>query len=250
MPADLAPIVSAFFIVFARVGAVLMLLPVFGEDAVPGRLRLMIAFAMSFALYNLVGGPARAAVEGGGALAVVMVTELLTGLALGMIVRILFFAVTTAGAIISLQIGLSAAVMFDPTQSGQTPILSRFVGMAAALACLGMQVHHLWIGAIVQSYGSFPVGGMPPMNDFAQLAVAAVGRSMMLGVSLAVPLLIYGVVFNVVLGLAARVAPAIQIFFIAQPLNLLLGLSLSAVTIGSVLSVFARAAGDAMLGSW
>lgn len=248
--ADLAPIVSAFFIVFARVGAVLMLLPVFGENAVPVRLRLLVALAMSFALYHLVGAPARAAVEAGGLLPVVLVAELMTGMAMGMIVRILFFAVTMAGAIISMQIGLSAAVMFDPAQSGQTPILARFVGMAAALVCLGMQVHHLWIGAIVHSYGSFPIGGLPPMQDFAQLAVATVGRSMMLGVSLAMPLLIYGVVFNVVLGFAARIAPAIQIFFIAQPLNLLLGLSLAATTIGAVLTAFARAAGEAMLGSW
>lgn len=250
VPVDLASIVAAFFIVFARVGAVLMLLPVFGEDAVPARLRLMIGFAMSAALYNLVGAPARAAVDAGGVLPVLLVAELMTGLAMGMIVRILFFAVTTAGAIVSMQVGLSAAVMFDPSQSGQTPMLSRFVGMAAALACLGMQVHHLWLGAIVHSYTSFPIGGLPPVDDFAQLAVAAVGGSMMLGVSLALPLLIYGVVFNVVLGLAARVAPAIQIFFVAQPLNLLLGLSLAAVTIGTMLSVFARTAGDAMLGSW
>ncbi|MFT3977478.1 MAG: flagellar biosynthetic protein FliR [Sphingomonas bacterium] len=250
MPVDLAPVVSAFFIVYARIGAVLMLLPVFGEDAVPARVRLMIGFAMSAALYPLVGAPARAAVEAGGVLPLILIAELMTGLAMGMIVRILFFAATTAGAIVSMQIGLSTAVMFDPSQNGQTPILARFVGMAAALVCLGMQVHHLWLGAIVHSYASFPVGGMPPMRDFAELAVAAVERSMTLGVSLAVPLLIYGMVFNVVLALAARIAPGIQVFFIAQPLNLLLGMSLAAATIGAVLSAFGRSAGEMMLGGW
>ncbi len=68
--------------------------------------------------------------------------------------------------------------------------------------------------------------------------------------SLAAPLLIYGIIFNVALGLAARVAPAIQVFFIGQPLNLLLGIAITAVTIGTVLTFFATAMGDAMQGGW
>ena len=250
LPPDLALQVSAFFIVFARVGSVLMLLPVFGEDAIPGRTRLMIAFAMSAALYAIVGAPARAAVEGGAVLPAVLVTELMTGLAMGMIVKILFFAVSMAGSVISIQTGLSSAVIFDPAQSGSAPLLSKFVGMAAALVCMGMQVHHLWLGAIVHSYQSFPIGGMPPAHDFAMLAIEAITRSMTLGLSLAAPLLIYGIVFNVVLAISARVAPAIQVFFIAQPLNLLLGISLTAATLGTMLTFFARAMGDAMQWSW
>lgn len=250
VPPDLELQVSAFFIVFARVGAVLLLLPVFGEDSIPGRIRLMIAFAMSAALYGMVGEPARAAVEGGAVLPAVLVTELMTGLAMGMIVKILFYAISIAGSIVSMQIGLSSAMIFDPAQSGQAPLLSKFVGIAAALVCMGMQVHHLWLGAIINSYGSFPIGGIPPAHDFAQLAISAVGRSMTLGISLAAPFLVYGIVFNVALGLAARVAPAIQIFFIAQPLNLLLGLALAAATIGAMLTVFGHAMGDAMQGGW
>jgi flagellar biosynthetic protein FliR len=250
MPADLELQASAFFIVFARVGAVLMLLPVFGEDAIPGRIRLMIAFAMSAGLYGILGEPARAAVQAGAVLPAVLVTELMTGLAMGMIVKILFFSISIAGSIVSMQAGFSSAVIFDPAQSGSTPILSKFVSLAAALMCMGMQVHHLWLGAIIHSYQSFPIGGLPPMHDFAQLAVAAVGRSMTLGISLAAPLLVYGIVFNVVLGLAARVAPAIQVFFIAQPLNLMLGLSLAAMTVGTMLTFFGQAMGDAMQGGW
>lgn len=250
LPPDLTLQASAFFIVFARVGAVLMLLPVFGDDAIPGRIRLMIAFALSAAMYGLVGAPARVAAEAGAALPAVLVAELMTGLAMGMIVKILFFAVSMAGSVISTQIGLSSAVIFDPAQSSAAPQLSKFVAMAAALVCMGMQVHHLWIGAIVHSYQTFPIGGLPPMRDFAQLAIEAVSRSMMLGISLAAPLLVYGIVFNVALGLAARVAPAIQVFFIAQPLNLLLGLALAATTVGTMLTVFTQAMGDAMQGGW
>lgn len=247
---DLELTVSAFFIVFARVGAVLMLLPVFGEDSIPGRVRLMISFGMSAALFGLLGDPARAAIAGGGTLPILLIAELATGLAMGMIVRILFFAISTAGSIVSMQAGYSSAVIFDPAQASQAPLLSKFVGIAAALVCMAMQVHHLWIGAIVHSYASFPIGAMPPAADFAQLAIVMVGRSMTLGISLAGPLIVYGIVFNVAMGLAARVAPAIQIFFILQPLNLLLGTALIAATLGTMLTFFAHAMGDAMQSAW
>lgn len=250
VPPDLELQVSAFFLVFARVGAVLMLLPVFGEDSVPGRIRLMTAFGFSFAFYGFAGAPARAALEHGGVLPALLIAELLTGLAMGMIMRILFFAISMAGSLISVQAGLSSAVIFDPAQSGQAPLLSKFVGIAAALVCMGMQVHHLWLGTIVHSYTCFPVGGLPPAESFARLAVEAVGRSMSLGIGLAAPLLVYGIVFNVALGITARIAPAIQVFFIAQPLNLLLGIALAAVTIGAMLTTFAQAMADALRGSW
>jgi flagellar biosynthetic protein FliR len=73
---------------------------------------------------------------------------------------------------------------------------------------------------------------------------------MLLGVGLAAPLLVYGIVFNVALGLAARMAPAIQVFFITQPLNLLLGLGLLAAVIGGMLRLFAEAMGNFVQSGW
>ena len=99
-------------------------------------------------------------------------------------------------------------------------------------------IHHLWIAAIVRSYSVFPVGAVPNLGDLAQLAVATVGQSFALAVSLAGPFLVYGLLFNLALGFSSRLAPAIQVFFIAQPLNLLLGLALFAGTVGTMLTVF------------
>lgn len=251
LPPDFELIVGGYLVLFARVGAVLMLLPMFGEDSVPGRVRLLISFGMSFALWGLLGAPARAAAASAGdGLVGILIAELLTGLAMGMIVKIMFMAISIAGSILSNQAGLSSALVYDASSGGQTPVLAKFVTVAATVTCMSLNVHHLWIGAIVHSYQLFPIGGLPPAQDFAQLAVTTVGRSMSLGISLAAPLLIYGIVFNVALGLSARVAPAIQVFFIAQPLNIILGLALVAVTLGAVLTGFANAMADFMRAGW
>lgn len=231
----------AFLILFARVGAVLMVLPVFSEDAVPGRIRLMIAFGMTAGLWGLLSPYALPMARNIDAATGVILAELLTGLALGALVRIMFLAIATAGSIISLQVGLTSAIIMDPAQGGQSTVLGKALSVAAAVVCLGLLVHHLWIGALIRSYAVFPVGGLPPAGDFAALAIQTVGRSLSLAVSLAAPMLVYGIVFNVALGLAARLTPAIQVFFVAQPLNLLLGIALFAALFGTILSRFADA---------
>jgi flagellar biosynthetic protein FliR len=208
----------------------------------------MIALGLTMGLYGLIGGPARAAVDSG-TLPMTLIAELLTGLAMGMIVKIMFYAISIAGSMISLNTGLSAAVIFDPSQGSQVPVLSKFVTVAAAVVCMGMHVHHLWLQAIINSYHTFPIGGLPPAGDFLQCAIETIGRAVLLGLGLAAPLFVYAIVFNVALGLSARVAPAIQVFFIAQPLNMLLGLALAVATLGAVITGFAQAMGDWM-GHW
>lgn len=245
LPAQL----SGFLIVFARLGAVLMVLPVFSEDAVPGRIRLLIALAISFALFGLLS-PKVPAVDNDIQLGALALTEMLTGLALGTIVRIMFMATTIAGSIISLQTGLTSAVMPDAGLGGQLPVMAKLVSVAAAVVCFALGIHHLWIAAMLNSYQAFPIGGLPPAADFAQLAIATIARAMELGIALAAPLIVYGIVFNVALGLAARLAPAIQVFFITQPLNILLGLTLFAATLGAVLTGFATAMAQWMQSGW
>lgn len=237
-------------LLFARVGAVLMLLPIFSEDAVPGRIRILIAIGMTAGMWGLLGPTALAAVTDRALLPALLISELLVGLAMGTVIRILFNAISIAGSIISTQTGLSSAILFDPAQAGQAALLSKFVTVVAAIVCMSMHVHHLWIGSILSSYRMFPIGGLPPGQDFAMLAVDVVGRATQIGMGLAAPLVIYGIVFNVALGLAARLAPAIQIYFIAQPLNLLLGVALTAFLMGGILTNFAEAMAEWMRTSW
>jgi flagellar biosynthetic protein FliR len=242
--ADLPFHLTALLLLFARVGTVSLLLPAFSEDAIPGRIRMLFGVGLAFGLY----APLHAAVTPFAlspvGLIAILVSEMMVGLALGMIVRIVFQAATMAGAIASMQIGLSSALVFDPAQGGQAPLLSRFAGVAAAVMCLSLNLHHLWIAAILKSYQAFPIGGLPSASGFADLALHAVSQSMAVALSLSAPLILYGVLFNLALGLAARMAPTIQVFFIVQPLNIMLGMTLLATIVGVAFTTFA----DAMAG--
>ena len=248
---DALPIdAAAFLILFTRVGAVVMLLPAFSEEAVPSRVRLGMALGLSIGLYGLLVPKVAPAAQAQAALPMIVVAEMLVGIAMGMIVRMLFSAAAMAGSIASMQIGLASALVADPSLGGQSPLLARLIGIAAVIVCMSLGVHHLWIASIVNSYALFPVGGLPPAQDFAMLAVRVLGEATSLGISLAAPLILYGAIFNLGLGLAARVAPAIQVFFITQPLNLLLGLSLLATVAGAMLNGFAAAMTQFMQIGW
>jgi flagellar biosynthetic protein FliR len=246
LPIDL----SVFLIVFVRVGAVAMLLPVFSETTIPAQLRLLLALGLAMGLYGMLSEHVLPHVIEDRALPGLVISEMLIGLALGGIINILFRAMAMAGGIISLQIGLSSVLVPDPEGGGQSPLMSRFLTVIAVIACFGLGVHHLWIASIVKSYTVFPVGGMPPAQDFARLAVETLGQSMSLAVGLAAPLLAYGIVFNVALGLAARMAPTIQVFFISQPLNILLGFAILVGSLGAMIMVFANAMGNFMQTNW
>lgn len=233
-----------FALLYARLGGILMLLPAFSDESVPGRIRMMIALAITASLYPLMRQHVAPALEyvssGNIALASTLLTELLLGIALGLVVRIFFHAIGIAGGIISLQIGMTSALVFDPSAGGQVPVLAKFISIAALLLCMSTGVHHLWIASLVKCYDHFPVGMVAPAGDFAQLALMSARGAMALGLSLAAPIVVYGIVFNVALGLTARLAPQIQIFFIAQPLNLLLGIALTAAVLAASLYGFAH----------
>lgn len=232
--------VAVFLVLFARIGAVLMMLPAFSDDAVPARIRLIIALAITVSLQGMLSAHIQPLTLDSRALPFLVIAELMTGLAMGMIVRIMFQAAAMAGSVIALQIGLSSVLVPDASQGGQALLLSRLMVLAATVICLATGVHHLWIGAIVHSYSMFTPGELPPAADFMQLATTSVGNAMGLALSLAAPLIVFGIVFNVALGLASRLTPAIQVFFIAQPLNLMLGLGLFAMLFGTIMTTFAQ----------
>lgn len=238
--ADLPLQVTVLLLLFARVGAIVMALPIFSEEGVPVQIRLMMALGLTLGLSGLVGSHVTAPAADGALIATTL-SEGVTGLAIGLIVRMLFSAAATAGSLISMQIGLSSVLVPDALLGGQTPLLGRFLTVASLVMCMAMGVHHLWIGAIIHSYDQFPVGGTIPTGDLAHVAILAAARALELALTMAAPLIVYALVFNSALGLAARLTPSLQVFFVAQPLNMLFGLTLFAITLGVTLTGFSRA---------
>ena len=225
-------------LLFARLGAIVMLLPGIGEAYVPARVRLSLALLLALALYPIVGHtlPALPATLGG--TVGWILRELIVGLAIGAILRIFMQALTTAGEIVSLQTTLSFAQTANPMQAAPGSTLSAFLALLGVTLVFATNTHHLFIGAIVGSYELVAPANPLVVADFTTMAVRTMSQSFLLGVQLAAPVLVFAVVFNLASGLVARVMPAFQVYFAAAPLSVLLGLSIFALSLGVIGTVF------------
>lgn len=228
-----------FFLIFARLGTILMLLPALGEQTIPARLRLTFALGFAVILYPLILpqlGPVPVTVGG---LAVALGHELAIGFIIGGLVRLILTAAQVAGAVIAYQMGLSMAQTADPTQSGvQGAIVGNFLAMLGVTLIFATDMHHMLLAGIYASYDYFPPDAPLMLGDAADMAVEIVGMSFVIGVQMAAPLLIFGLVFYLGLGILGRLMPQIQVFFMAMPANIIIGLILFALLLSLTMGLY------------
>ena len=154
------------------------------------------------------------------------------------VLRLAGGALVTAGEIISQQTTLGFAQTANPLQASPGSTLSAFLMLLGVTLIFATNTHHLFIAGILGSYEA--VSPAKPMiaSDFAALAVKTLGQSFMLGVQLSAPVLVFALIFNLASGLIARVMPAFQVYFAAAPLSVLLGLSIFALSLGVMGTIF------------
>ncbi|MES2833267.1 MAG: flagellar biosynthetic protein FliR [Pseudomonadota bacterium] len=225
-------------LIFARIGAILLTLPGIGESYVPPRIRLSLALVVSLALWPVVGHLLPALPVSLGAMVGWILREVITGLMIGMLLRAFMTALGTAGEIVSLQTTLSFAQTANPLQAQPGTTIAAFLTLFGVTLIFATNTHHLFIAGLVGSYELVAPAKPLIMGDFASLAVRTVGDSFMLGVQLAAPVLVFALIFNLASGLVARVMPQFQVFFAAAPLSVLLGLSVFALSLGVMGTVF------------
>ena len=219
-------------LVFARVGALALLLPGIGETSVPARIRLAFAFLLSLVLYPVVRGSLPPIPTGVDGLAAQVGLEVLIGLAIGAILRLFMSTLSVAGEVVSLQTTLSFAQTTNPLQAQPTPTIGAFLGLVGVTLVFATDLHHLFLGAMVKSYTLFPIAHSAPVGDFGQLAIRMTAETFSLGVQLAAPVIVFSLIFNVAAGFIGRAMPQFQVFFVATPLTVVLGLSVFALSLG------------------
>jgi len=226
--------VFTFLIVFVRLGATFLIMPIFGEQFVSARIRLLLALTISLVTVPVVAAYIPSQPDNPAELLVLILGEVLIGLFIGTIARTMLTALEVAGFLIANQIGLSAAQAFNPTMASPGNPVSGILGMLALLLIFATDLHHMLILAAVDSYVLFAPGEGLPLGDAAQHLVRVVSASFLTGFQMSAPFVVIGLLFFLGLGLIARLAPQIQIFFVSVPLQiglgtLLLGLSLSSL---------------------
>lgn len=237
---QLSGLVLVYLLVFARTGAMIMLLPAVGEAGVPPRVRLALALAVSLALAPAVQNSyPQAAPSNVIALGALIAQEVTAGVLVGGMARLIMSALSVAGYLIATQTGLAYAQTIDPTQNGeQAAIVSNFFTLMGAVLIFATNLHHLAIGAIEGSYTLIPPGSALPTGDMAELSIRIVSGAFALGFELAAPFLVFGFAVYAALGVLARLMPQLQVFFLAMPVNIMAGFFLLMLLLGTLMTLF------------
>ena len=215
----------AFALVFARVGTMMMLIPGLAERSTPARMRLSLAVMVTLITLPIVRAGMPTSLANLPAVVQLLISELLIGFTFGLAGRFITSSLQTAGVLISQQMGLSFSMMMDPTHGdqGQSAVISSFFALLGISLILATNLHHVALMGIVDSYRSFAPGEVPPAGDAAQLAISVAHSAFNVGVQLSAPFLVFGLVFNMGLGILSRMMPQLQVFFLAMPATVLVG---------------------------
>jgi flagellar biosynthetic protein FliR len=231
----LVPELFAYLMVFCRVGTGIMLLPGVGEAYVSTRIRLLFAIAFTLAVGPVLAPdmpPPPAEVI---PLFSYIIKEIIVGLFLGGIARMIISAMHTAGTIIATQSGLASAMMLDITQTSQSTAITNLLSITAVTVMFVMDLHYLLLAGLISSYDVFPAGATLPADDMMMHAVRTMSQTFAVSMQIAAPHIVIGTVVYLAAGVLSRLMPNMQIFFILMPPQILVSLFILMVTVSGAM---------------
>jgi flagellar biosynthetic protein FliR len=234
----LPALAAAFMLVFARVGAMVMLMPALGEENIPMRVKLSIALLLTLVLLPLHRSAYHIDMTSLSGLLVLMLHEIVIGIILGATARVTLSALQVAGSVIAQQMGLGFVTSVDPTQGQQGVLVGNFLTMLGITMLFATDSHHLVIAALSDSYKIFAPGESMLTGDVASLATQAFAAAFKIGLQLSAPFLVFGLVFNIGLGVLARLMPQMQVYFVGAPLSILAGFLILAIVLAAMMGTF------------
>src|SRR6185295_9975810 len=219
----LARHLEPFLLAFFRLGAMLAWAPVIGHRSIPVMHRAGLAAALALVLAPTLGVPARPGGLDPVGWVIAAAGEVFVGLAIGFVAQLAVVAADLAGEFIGFEMGLSIGVVFNPSTGGQEGLVTRVLNALALLLFLAVNGHHLVIRVVAVSFERLrPGAALEPAMAGGLLSLG--GKLLESGIALAAPVVGVLVVLNVALGLIGRVAPQSNVFLVALPLSIGLGL--------------------------
>ena len=226
--------VLIFALVLGRVAGIFAAMPSFGGQAVPMNIKVLAVLMITLACFpvlKITPPPMPADVF---SLGLLVLSEVAVGLTLALVAQMVFSAVEFGGQIIGMQMGLTIASIIDPTRGNQVQLMSVLQSLLATLLFLTLDVHHVFIRAIVESFSVIPIGGWHITGELIMFLVRRTSDIFVIGIRLAAPVMVSLLLASVALGIMARAFPQMNIFIVSMPLNIGLGF----LVMGGTLMIF------------
>lgn len=228
------------FLVFSRVGAMMMTAPGLRVGYVAMHARLLLAIAVTLIMTPVLGSFLPGIPTSVGTLVQLITLEIFYGVFLGVIGQFVSASIHLAGTSIGQSSGLMNAMVFDPVTEAQGALVIGLLTTIALVSIFIMDLHHLMLQAVYHSYALFPVGQAVFVEDHVTTLLQTLAQSFFLGLSMAMPFIVFAIVFQSSMGLLSRLSPQLNVFFVVLPIQILLGLGMLWVTVPILMMWFLR----------
>ena len=213
-----------FLLIFLRVGAILMSMPVFTSKSIPVLFNFGLALAASIILFPLLDVKVFPVLTNLGSLAIGAIGEILIGITIGMTINLIFIGLQIAGQISGYQMGLAIAQVMDPDAGEQVPLLAQFFQLFAFLIFLSINAHHWFLMALADSFQLVPPFGFKISGSLMEQLIQVAGNMFVIAIKVGAPVIAALLLTSIAFGLIARTVPQMNVFFVAMPLKIIIGL--------------------------
>lgn len=211
---------QTFLIVLSRVAGFVGAIPVFSSAQTPVQIKTGLAVLIALLLFPLMSPAVGAVSLDPVTFGMLIVSELLLGMLLGLVARLIFTAVEFGATVIGFQMGFAAANVFDPQNQRQVALISQFQNVFSILIFLAINGHHLFIQTAVLSYDLLPPGQLNLSGEAVPYLMELSSHMFALGVQFSAPVLTVLLLSGLILGILARVFPQLNVFLISFPINI------------------------------
>ena len=225
--------IDIFLLVFTRIIALLMVVPIFSDKNVPEMAKTGLALLM--AIIIIYANPPMtvtydASIIGYGFL---VIKEVIVGLMIGFVIYMMFQVFFFVGHLISMSSGLSMSNMFDPTAGQQVPVLGSLYNYTACALFLVTNGHHIIFRGITHSYLAIPIGTSQVSASIIDQLITMLNNYFIISFKIAAPIMVTMFILDFALGILARTAPQMNMFVIGFPVKIMI--SLIMISIAAIL---------------
>lgn len=215
--------ILVFFIVLARVIGLFTIAPFFSERIIPQMMKAIFILWITVVLWFVVDVPVNLPTAPIFVFTF-MINEFLIGLGIGFIARIILVGIQTAGSLMDMQMGLSAAAIFDPTSGSQSTLMSKAMFYFGIIAFISINAHHLLLVVFRESFKVIPPVKLVEYSNMPEMLGELGARMFFIAVSLSLPIIIIIFLLDFSLGLLSRLAPQVNVFFLGFQIKPILGI--------------------------
>ncbi|MCJ7615174.1 MAG: flagellar type III secretion system protein FliR [Desulfobacterales bacterium] len=232
------PQLQIFFLIFLRVSAIIMFIPIFDSRNIPVLFKAGLAFSISILLFPILKLDNIPFITSAIPFGIGVTGEILLGVIIGLSVSLIFAGIQLAGQLAGFQMGLAIANVMDPVTSAQVSVIAQLNNLLALLIFLTINAHHLFLRAIAESFRLVPPFDFQFSNSLVEHLISISGNMFIIAIKVGSPVIVALLLTSAAFGLISRTVPQMNVFLVAMPLKIVVGLLFLAFALPYLLPFF------------